>query len=136
VRVCSSWSSACRAHLDALPVGLGGGAGVGAEAFQLGEQPGLSGGDAGQLGGQVCLLALAGGLLLGGGGRDEVGEHGGAVVAEYPLVQEPGDGGHDRLVPDGCRVCLVVGVGGDVAGVGGVVGAVIVGVDRARVCLG
>jgi hypothetical protein len=68
--------------LDALPVGLGGGAGVGAEAFQLGEQPGLGGGDAGQLGGQVCFLAGAGGGQLGAGGGDEVGEQGGAVTAE------------------------------------------------------
>jgi hypothetical protein len=78
-------------RLDALPVGLGGRAGVGAEPREFGHEPGGRGVDAVEFAAQVGFLAGAGGGVLGGGGGDEACEKGGAVAAEDPLVQERGD---------------------------------------------
>ena len=79
----------------------------------------------------VCRWAVwrAGRRLAGGGGGELGGEQGGAVVAEDVLVEEPGQGGHEGVFADGDGP--VVGVGGGVAGVGGVVGAPVVDVDVA-----
>src|ERR1017187_2352847 len=111
------------AGADAGPVGLGGRAGVGAELFQFGEQPGLGDLDPGQVGGEAGVLAGAGGGVLGGGGGDAVFEHGGPVVPEDVLVQERGDGGHNGVLADGHRGDGVAGAGRGVAGVGSLVRA-------------
>jgi hypothetical protein len=60
----------------------------------------------------------AGGGVLGVGGGDLADEHDGAVVAEYVLVHEPGDGREDEFLADGHGRGGVARAGGDVAGGG------------------
>ena len=117
------------AGADAGAVGLGGRVGGVGGLFQFGDQAVLGGVDAGQLGAQVCLLPGAGFGVLGGGGGELGGEELGAVVPEYVLVEESGDGVHEDVFAE--HDVSVVGVGGGLAGVGGVVRALVVGVGGA-----
>jgi hypothetical protein len=74
-------------------------------------------------------LAVAAVGFVGCGGGELAGERGGAVVAEYVLVEERGDGGGEDLLADGGAD--VLWCGGVVAGVVRAVRADVVGVGLA-----
>jgi hypothetical protein len=108
---------------DALAHGVGGGAGVAAESFQLGDEPVLGGLVLADLPAEVFgagKVALV--VLVGGGGQDG-GEHVRAVGG-----QQPGDDLVDGVVDDALTEggADVAGVLELVAGAAGVVGAGVV----------
>jgi hypothetical protein len=78
--------------------------------------------------GQPVALALALFGGLGGGGGDLLVEEGAAVGAEHPVGEEVADQAGEGVLADRDGAG-VVGVGGGLAGVGHVQGALVVGVD-------
>jgi hypothetical protein len=80
------------AGADAGPVGGGGRGAVGGEFFELGDQAGLGGVDAGEFGAQRAGAGRLLGGLVADGDRDERGEAAGAASGGYrpgPGRQEP-----------------------------------------------
>ena len=90
------------AELLAEPVAVGdvGGLGAGSQFFYLGDECLDRGLGLGELAAESVGAGVVGLVLLGGGGRDELGEHGGAVVAERVLVQAVGQGGGEGRFGD------------------------------------
>jgi hypothetical protein len=117
------------AELLAEPVAVGdiGGLGAGSQFFYLCDESRDCGLGLGELAAQRLGAGAVGLVLLGGGGRDELGDQGGAVVAEGVLVQAVRQGGGEGRFGD--RGADVAGVVLGVAGVGGLGVADVVGVD-------